>query len=137
MIMLDKLKLSCYKCLVGHRSSYCDHINERILYELKPNGRPKRKTKVNIEQFRFGDKIIVGTTPPNADKSLIIKALSHPLHCSTCTSCINKSCCVNGIKCECCLPRCPCGCSITGSLCSNCFLDLCPKCPNCFLTPRI
>eukprot|EP00834_Sanchytrium_tribonematis_P003057 NODE_108_length_18904_cov_0.654826.p15 type:complete len:134 gc:universal NODE_108_length_18904_cov_0.654826:4732-4331(-) len=129
MITLGNIKLSCHKCISGHRTSYCDHIDEYELYELKPKGRPKRGQQFIINEYKIHGKLIHSYTTPKECCNFAVEALEKPSQCTKCESCCGKKCCsdAEGVQCKNCVGRCGCGCGHTDQECNNCAMDLCPK----------
>lgn len=127
MITLGPIKLSCEKCISGHRTSYCDHINAPALYELKSKGRPKRGQQIVLESFTIHNKIVYAYTTPKECCKFEVEALEKPSQCKNCENCCGKKCCSEGVQCKNCVGRCGCGCGATDQACGNCATDLCPK----------
>eukprot|EP00835_Amoeboradix_gromovi_P004735 NODE_388_length_9508_cov_0.225954.p7 type:complete len:132 gc:universal NODE_388_length_9508_cov_0.225954:2910-2515(-) len=127
MITLGPIKLSCNKCISGHRTSYCDHIDSVELWELKPKGRPKRGSPTDLQKYDFRGKIIYCYHQPKECCTFEIEALDKPSQCSNCQNCCGKKCCTDGIQCKNCVGRCGCGCGATDQECNDCATDLCPK----------
>ncbi len=127
MITLGDLKLSCHKCISGHRTSYCDHVEEQILYELKPKGRPKKNQNLQLTEYRIHGKTIYTYNIPKECCNFVVEALEKPSQCKKCESCCGKKCCSEGVQCKNCVGRCDCGCGATDQECGNCAVDLCPK----------
>ena len=127
MLTLGPIKLSCIKCINGHRTSYCDHINEFELYELKPKGRPRKNSLIERNRYEMHGHVLFCFQEPKQCCNLEINATPKPNTCTNCTSCTSRGCCQSGSQCNNCTGRCGCGCGQTDQECNNCATDLCPK----------
>ncbi|GAA5824418.1 hypothetical protein JCM11251_000414 [Rhodosporidiobolus azoricus] len=52
MVILDGVKFACQTCIKGHRTTTCGH-NDRPLYEIKKQGRPRTLTTVEMSRSQI------------------------------------------------------------------------------------